>query len=71
MLVLSRKAMESVWAFVQMPDGSKKKIKIQVVGTGKMVRLGIEADDDVTILREELLGERELAGDREEKAAAV
>lgn len=55
MLVLSRKMMESLYLIMEGPDGKKKKIKVQIVGTGKMVRLGIEAEKDVTILREELL----------------
>jgi carbon storage regulator CsrA len=57
MLVLSRQAMESIFAFVPMPDGTKKKIRIQVVAAGKTVRLGIDAPPEVTILREELLEE--------------
>lgn len=55
MLVLSRKNLESLYIKVPMPDGAEKVIKVQVVGTGKMVRIGVEADRDVIILREELL----------------
>jgi carbon storage regulator CsrA len=56
MLVLSRRMMESLYMIYEGKDGKKQKVKIQIVGTtGKMVRLGIEAEKDVTILREELL----------------
>ena len=55
MLVLSRRNLESLYIKVPMPDGTEKQIKVQVVGTGKSVRLGIEADRDVTILRHELM----------------
>jgi carbon storage regulator CsrA len=58
MLVLSRKNLESLFIKVPMQDGTEKTIKVQVVGAGgkgKVVRLGVEADRDVTILRQELL----------------
>ena len=35
-----------------------KQIKVQVVGIGKSVRLGIQADSDVTILRDELVDKK-------------
>lgn len=54
MLVLSRKNLESLIIKVP-PTTTEKSIKVQVVGTGKVVRLGIEADKDVSILRNELL----------------
>jgi len=77
MLVLSRKNWESL--VLKMPvldadgkqklDEHNKKIyrvvaKVQVVGTGKLVRLGIQAEPDVIILRQEL-------EDRENKEAAA
>jgi sRNA-binding carbon storage regulator CsrA len=46
---------ESLYILVPDGTGGERKVKIQVVGTGKTVRLGIEADKDVTILREELM----------------
>lgn len=66
MLVLSRRNLESL--LIKMPlldaDGKQKvdeknnklwKVaKVQIVGTGKLVRLGIQADPDVIILRQEL-----------------
>lgn len=55
MLVLSRKNLESLYIKVPYPDGTEEVIKVQVVGTGKLVRLGIEADRKVTVLRQELL----------------
>lgn len=55
MLVLSRKNLQSLYFSVPLPDGQVKKIKVQVVGIGKSVRLGVEADKDVTILRDELV----------------
>lgn len=45
--------MESVYLIDK--ETGKKICKVQVVGTGKMTRLGFEADDGVTILREELM----------------
>lgn len=66
MLVLSRRNLESL--LIKMPlldaDGKQKvddknnklwKVaKVQIVGTGKLVRLGIQADPDIIILRQEL-----------------
>ena len=66
MLVLSRKNLESLQITVPYPDGTKEVIKVQVVGiTGKLARLGIEADRKVTILRQELI-----EGKTETEAAA-
>lgn len=45
--------MESVYLIDK--ETGKKICKVQVVGTGKMTRLGFEADEGVTILREELM----------------
>jgi len=56
MLVLSRKIMESVHFYIPDGVGGKREVKVQVVRIGdKIVRLGIEAEKDVTILREELV----------------
>ncbi len=55
MLVLTRKNKESVFIKVKNSDGTEETIKIQVVGTGKLVRLGIEAPKKFPIYREELL----------------
>lgn len=55
MLVLTRKNKESIYIEVKNEDGTKETIKIQVVGTGKLVRLGIEAPKRFPIYREELL----------------
>jgi sRNA-binding carbon storage regulator CsrA len=66
MLVLSRRNLESL--LIKMPlldaegkqkvDDKNNKLwkvaKVQIVGTGKLVRLGIQADPDVIILRQEL-----------------
>ncbi len=58
-LVLSRRTNESLHFFVPMPDGTKQEIIVQVVGTGKLVKLGILADKSVTVLREELINKKE------------
>jgi carbon storage regulator CsrA len=55
MLVLTRKNKESIFIKVKNDDGTEETIKIQVVGTGKLVRLGIEAPKKYPIFREELL----------------
>jgi sRNA-binding carbon storage regulator CsrA len=59
MLVLSRRNLQSLYLNVKMPDDSIKQIKVQIVGIGKQVRLGIQADSDVTILRDELVKKSE------------
>lgn len=51
MLVLSRKAEESI--IINTPD--KKEIKITIIKIeNKKVKVGISADNEFTILREEL-----------------
>ncbi len=66
MLVLSRRNLESLLIKMPLLDAEgKQKVdeknnklwkvaKVQIVGTGKLVRLGIQADPDVIILRQEL-----------------
>jgi sRNA-binding carbon storage regulator CsrA len=80
MLVLSRRNLESL--LIKMPlldadgkqkvDGNNKKLwkvaKVQIVGTGKLVRLGIQADPDVIILRQEL-EDREVKQEETSEAA--
>lgn len=57
MLVLSRKIMQSVHLIDK--ETGKTLAKVQLVGTGKMTRLGFEAEDSVIILREELVDKKE------------
>ena len=59
MLVLTRKNKESIYIKVKNEDGTEETIKIQVVGTGKLVRLGIDAPKKYPIFREELLKDKE------------
>jgi len=66
MLVLSRKNMQSLYFNVPLPDGTIKKIKVQVLDIGRYVRLGVEADKDVTVLRDELVD-----GKKPKEVAAV
>lgn len=70
MLVLSRKMMESLYLLFDDGKGGKHKIKVQVVGTGRLTRLGIEADPDVVILREELMN-KEAKEEAQQPAEAV
>jgi len=49
MLVLGREAGERVLIYV-----AGRKIAVQVVRAGRSVRLGIDAPDDVRIVREEV-----------------
>lgn len=60
MLVLTRKEGESV---IIGEDGGSVKVMVVSVGRGK-VRLGIEAPDDVCIIRDELLNRGEDPGRR-------
>lgn len=56
MLILTRRAGESL--FIAKPGESPKEgdVKISVLGfRGNQVRIGIEAPDDVKVLREELM----------------
>lgn len=56
MLVLSRKELESIILQFEGKDGTKKEVLLKVICIGsRKVRLGIETDKDVTILREELI----------------
>ena len=59
MLVLTRKNKESLYIKVKNDDGTNEVIKIQVVGIGKHVRLGIEAPKKWPIYREELMEKEE------------
>lgn len=59
MLVLSRKFMESIHLKFKGADGKEKDIKVKVIDVGsRKVKLGFETDDDVLILREELLNKK-------------
>lgn len=62
MLVLTRKNKESVFIKIKNEDGSDELIKIQIVGTGKLVRLGIEAPKKFSIMREELMDRKATIG---------
>ncbi len=53
MLVLSRKKDEQI--LIKQPGREPIKITIVKIDNRNKVRIGIEADDDVTILRSELL----------------
>ncbi len=56
MLVLSRKFGESVHCKFSGKDGKMHDIKVKLINIGsKKAKLGFETDDDVLILREELL----------------
>lgn len=56
MLVLTRKLRESIYMKIKLKDNTEKEVCIKVVDIGsKKIRLGIDADKDVIILREELL----------------
>ena len=59
MLVLSRKNLES---FVIKIPGGKETIKVQVLGSGKVVKLGIDAPKEFVILRTELVEEPAFCG---------
>lgn len=68
MLVLTRRNLQGIHIDVPMPDNTIKKIIVQVVGIGSSVKLGIEADKDVTILRDELVEGKKAAAVVEMKA---
>ena len=57
MLVLSRKKGEGIWFKMQSEDGKEIKFRLRVIEmrNGQKVRLGIEAPENVTILRDELV----------------
>jgi carbon storage regulator CsrA len=55
MLVLSRKVDESFYLYI---PGRKNPIKVTNVKVEKgKARLGVEADTDITVVREELVGD--------------
>lgn len=63
MLVLSRKELESIILQFEGKDGMKKEVLLKVICIGsRKVRFGIEADRDVTILREELITSKKIRG---------
>jgi carbon storage regulator CsrA len=60
MLVLMRRVGEEIFLTVNEADGSQNKIRLTVSNiSGKQVTLGIEANDDVKILRTELLDKKQ------------
>lgn len=65
MLVLTRKENETIWI-------EPGHIKVTIVGVRDdgVVRLGIEAPDNVTILREELIGRYEHMRHQAQRRAA-
>ncbi len=58
MLVLSRRRNEKIIIFVPMPDGTHRRIEImQIDIQGNHSRLGIEADSDIVVHREEVVNQ--------------
>ena len=59
MLILTRRVGETI--IIETPAGERIEVTVLAV-KGSQVRIGTQAADDVTILREELLGRKSLLG---------
>lgn len=53
LLILTRKAGEDV--VITVPDGINSIIRVKVLKTGNIIKLGFEAPEDISIVRSELL----------------